>query len=135
MILFWAILFIEFEAITEGIVKKTLPNVSEFLFKEWVQNVTALILFLIWFFVIALPFDKYYVPIVKIILGFVFVRFMIFDLTWNIVRICFGDKISIWSYGTTKKYDLFMTKLGSFGWFIKFVLGCVGIAFLLGISA
>lgn len=129
MILFWAILFIEFEAIGEGLIKRKDPVWSEFVFEEWFQDVTAILLFLIWLVLIGLPFESYYVPVWKIIAGFVFVRFMIFDISYNLTA---GNK---WNYyGTKKKYDLFMIKLGGFGWFLKIIFGIMGICFLLGYS-
>ena len=129
MILFWAILFIEFEAIGEALIKRNDPVWSDFVFEEWFQDVTAILLFLIWFVLIGLPFEAYYVPVWKIIAGFVFVRFMIFDISYNLTA---GNR---WNYyGTKKKYDKFMVKLGGFGWFLKLVFGAVGIAFLLGWS-
>jgi hypothetical protein len=126
MILLAAILFILAEAITEGLIKRHSPAVSAIIFKWWVQWIIAVVLFGIWL-VIAL--QLYYVPIVKLIIGFIFVRFLVFDVVWNIVR---GVK---WNYyGTTKLYDRIMIRLGSFGWFIKAVAGIVGIVFLMGWS-
>jgi hypothetical protein len=122
-----ALLFILVEAITEALIKKRYPQ--SFIFKGWVQWVIAIGLFLIWLFAIALPFDKYYVSTVKLILGFIFVRFLIFDVVWNLT---FGVK---WNYyGTTKLYDRIMSELGGFGWFMKGVIGLIGICFLIGIQ-
>jgi len=129
MILLYAILFIEFEAITEGLIKRKDPVWSEFVFEEWFQYVTAILLFLVWFLVIALPFDAYFVPVWKIITGFVLVRFFMFDVIWNVTR-----GVAWNYYGTTKLYDRIMTKLGGFGWFLKIICGIVGTCFLLGID-
>jgi hypothetical protein len=127
MILFYAILFILAEAITEALIKQSHPG--SIIFKWWVQWIIAIGLFVIWLFALALPFDKYYVPDTKLVIGFVFVRFAIFDIIWNLAR---GVK---WNYyGTTKLYDKIMFALGSFGWFMKFVFGVIGIIFLIGIS-
>jgi len=127
MILLLAILFILFEAITEALIKKRYP--SSFIFKWWFQWIIAIALFAIWLFVIALPFDKYYVETWKLITGFVFVRFAVFDLAFNLT---FGLK---WNYyGTTKLYDRIMAELGSWGWMMKLILGIIGIVFLLGIE-
>ena len=124
MILFFAILFILFEAIGEGLLKRY--SLADFIFKWWLQWIIAIILFGVWF-VIALNFNGYYVPTWKLITGFIFVRFAIFDVTWNLAR---GVK---WNYyGTTKLYDRIMFALGEWGWFMKFVLGIVGICFLMG---
>lgn len=76
---------------------------------------------------IALQFNEYFVPVVKMILGFVFVRFAIFDIAWNLSR---GVE---WNYyGTTKLYDRIMYELAEWGWFLKAIAGAVGIVFLMG---
>jgi len=65
----------------------------------------------------------------KVFVGFVFVRFFMFDVIWNLTR---GMK---WNYyGSVKLYDRIMTKFGGFGWFVKIICGIVGICFLLGLS-
>lgn len=128
MILFWAILFIEFEAIGEALIKRHFPVLSGFIFKWWVQWVIVALLFALWL-CIALNFDRYYVPIWKIVMGFIFVRFMLFDVSYNI-----ASNLPLKYYGTTKLYDRIMTELGSWGWFMKLVLGVMGICFLLGYS-
>ena len=126
MILLFSILWTILEAVSEGLLKRYYPEQTELLFKWWLQWIIAIILFGVWF-VIALNFNGYYVPTWKLITGFVFVRFAIFDVTWNLAR---GVK---WNYyGTTKLYDRIMTELGGFGWLMKFVLGIVGICFLMG---
>lgn len=126
MILLTAILFILTEAITEGLIKRHSPAVSAIIFKWWVQWIIVVVLFVIWL-IIALQF--YYVPIVKLVIGFVFVRFLVFDVVWNIVR---GVR---WNYyGNTKLYDRIMIRSGSFGWFIKAIAGIMGIVFLMGWS-
>lgn len=124
----YAILFICGEAIGEGLIKRHSPAVSSILFKWWIQWLISLVLFGIWF-VIAVNYDKYYVPVWKLIAGFIFVRFLVFDVVWNLVR---GVR---WNYyGTTKLYDRIMASLGSWGWFMKLVCGIVGIVFLMGWS-
>ena len=127
MILLYAILFILFEAIGEGLLKRYYPEKTKLLFKWWVQDITAIGLFCIWLFAIALPFDTYYVPTLKIIIGFVFVRFLIFDIAYNLSN---GQK---WNYyGTTKLYDRIMVSLEGLGWMAKTICGIVGICFLIG---
>lgn len=119
-----AILTILAEAIGEGLLKRF--NKAEWLFGGFLQWLIAIFLFGVWF-VIAYHFDNYYVETWKLITGFVFVRFMIFDVAWNIAR---GVK---WNYyGTTKLYDRTMNRLGGFGWFVKLVAGIVGVCFLMG---
>jgi hypothetical protein len=65
----------------------------------------------------------------KLIAGFIGVRFLIFDVAINLA---WGQKWSF--YGTKKWYDRTMTKLGSWGWFMKLICGIVGIVFLMGWS-
>lgn len=125
MLLFTAILFIAFEAIAEGLSKR-FNFADDFLFDAWVQWVIALLMFGVWF-IVSLHFDGYFVPVWKMITGFVFVRFAIFDVLWNLSR---GVE---WNYyGTSKWYDRVMYELGSFGWFLKAIAGAVGIVFLMG---
>jgi hypothetical protein len=129
ILLITVLIFITFEAITEALIKMYRPKLSAIVFKWWLQWIIAIALFAIWLFAIALPFDKYYVPTIKLILGFIFVRFLIFDLAWNLT---FGVKWNF--YGTTKLYDRIMAELGGFGWFMKLVIGLIGICFLIGIQ-
>jgi len=126
MILLLALFFISFEAVSEALIKKHCPKLSEVIFKWWLQKIMAIVLFVIWF-IIAFNFDRYYFQTWKLIAGFVFVRFMIFDVIWNLVR---GVK---WNYyGTTKLYDRIMASLGGFSWWIKICCGIVGVCFLMG---
>ena len=130
MLLITAILFIASEAIAEGLIKRHLPNLAEFIFKISIQWAIAILLFVLWLFVLALPFDNFYVPIGKLIAGFVLVRFTIFDVLWNLAR---GVR---WDYcGTTKLYDRIMFELGGFGYLLKFVAAFMGVCFLLGIES
>lgn len=127
MILIYALCFILGEAIVEGLLKRF--SLAEFIFDDFVQWVIAIFLFGVWFIVLALSFDTYYVPIWKLILGFIFVRFLVFDIVFNLA---WGQR---WFYyGTKKLYDRVMTKLGSWGWFMKLVCGIVGTIFLLGVA-
>ena len=81
MILLLAILLILAEAIGEGLLKRF--NKAEWLFGGFIQWLTAIFLFALWF-VIAYHFDNYYVETWKLITGFVFVRFGIFDIAYNL---------------------------------------------------
>lgn len=71
------------------------------------------------------PFE--YKPILKILIGYVLLRFALFDIIWNISA---GQ--DWFYYGITKAYDIFMSKLGGWGWFIKIISGIWGVAWLLG---
>ena len=121
-----AIIVILIESVTEGLLKRFNSPINEIIFDVWIQWVIALMFFLIWL-IWAVHFDGYYVPVEKMIIGFVFVRFATFDVTWNLAR---GVK---WNYyGVTKWYDRVMYDLGSFGWMLKVIAGIVGGVFLLG---
>lgn len=126
MILLYAFLVILFEAISEALIKQSHPG--SFIFKGFIQWIIAIGLFAVWFWLMQ-GFDKYYVENWKLITGFVFVRFMIFDLVYNIT---FGNPL--FYYGTTKLYDRIMAELGGWGWMVKGILGIMGIIFLLGKS-
>jgi hypothetical protein len=66
-----------------------------------------------------------YKPIVKILIGYVLLRFAIFDVVWNLAA---GQS---WNYyGVTKVYDKIMTELGSIGWLLKFIAGFWSIMWL-----
>jgi len=122
MLLITALIIILTEAIGEGILKRFKP--ASFVFDKYIQWVIAIFLFALWFI---LAYHFCYVPIWKLLAGFVFVRFAIFDISYNLSN---GQK---WNYyGTVKWYDRTMAKLGSFGWFMKFVVFLpMGIVFLL----
>ena len=130
MILLTCIIIILIEAVTEGLLKRFISPINEIIFDAWVQWVIALMMFGSWF-IWAIHFDGYYVPVWKMITGFVFVRFAIFDVAINLA---WGQK---WDYyGTVKWYDRKMAALGSFGWFVKFfICAPVGVCFLLGIES
>ena len=128
MILIYAIAIILIEAVTEGLLNRFNSPINEIIFDAWIQWVIALMFFGSWF-IWAIHFDGYYVPIWKIITGFVFVRFLIFDVAYNLSA---GNKW--YYYGTGKWYDRTMYKLGSFGWMLKGISGIIGTIFLLGYS-
>lgn len=67
--------------------------------------------------------DKFIV----IVIGFFLLRFGLFDSIWNIAA---GQEWNF--YGSTKWYDQFMTKLGSWGWMMKAIATFWGIAWLIG---
>lgn len=63
--------------------------------------------------------------LIKILIGYVLLRFALFDSIWNISA---GQ--NFFYYGTTKIYDRFMASLGSWGWMWKFVSLVWGVAWL-----
>jgi hypothetical protein len=122
-----ALIFILFEAVTEGLLKRF--NKADWLFVNWVQWLTAFALFASWFVLVALPFDNYSVPIWKQVLGFIFVRWLYFDFIYNLFA---GNR---WDYyGSKKTYDKIMTALGEWGLMMKIICGIIGVCFLLGID-
>ena len=115
----------------DAVANKYYPDLNKVLRKFNIPIV--LLAFLIWAALVyfLIPND---IPYWKLFFGYWFIAFLVSDLAWNLTTILLGTKISIWYYGTTKRYDRVMTKLGSWGWFVKGILGIVGIVFLLGIQ-
>jgi len=126
MLLITCLIIILIEAVSEGLLKRFNSSINEVIFDAWIQWVIALMMFFIWF-IWAVHFDGYYVPIEKMIIGFVFVRFATFDVAINLA---WGQPW--YYYGVTKWYDRTMFQLGSFGWMLKAIAGIVGGVFLLG---
>lgn len=132
MILIYAILFILIQPVVEAVQNNYRPEWSPVVRKLNIP--VRIIIGVTWFLTCTSP-TIYYVPTGKLIAGYVFVLFMIYDTIWNITSKILGKKISLWYYGDTKWYDQVMTELGSFGWFLKlFVFGPMGVIFLLGWS-
>lgn len=131
MILIYAILFILIQPIAEAIQNNFKPEWNPIVRKLNIP--VRIIIAVIWFFTCTSP-TIYFVPTGKLIAGYVFVLFMIYDSIWNLTSIILGKKISIWYYGDTKKYDQIMTELAEWGWMIKVIFGIMGIVFLLGIN-
>lgn len=124
MLLIYALIFILVEAIGEGLLKRF--NKAQWLFDNFIQAVVAVFLFSVWF-IIAYHFNGYYVPVWKMIAGFIGVRFLFFDIAYNLSA---GN--TWYYYGTRKWYDRTMAKLGSWGWMVKVICGIIGVVFLLG---
>lgn len=126
MVLLFTLLFNALEAVYESLYdkgKKSPSAIFEFVLKVGVVA-TCLYYYSGWHFL-------WYkiIPLWQVFLGFILIRFAIFDLIWNLTR---GMK---WNYyGTVKLYDRIMAKFGGFGWFVKIICGIVGVCFLLGIE-
>ena len=131
MILIYAILFILIQPIAEAVQNNFKPEWNPVVRKLNIP--VRIIIAVTWFFTCTSP-TIYYVPTGKLIAGYVFVLFMLYDSTWNLTSIILGKKISIWYYGDTKWYDRTMAKLAEFGWMLKVICGTMGICFLLGIN-
>jgi len=125
MILLLTILWHSLEAIADGLYdkgKKTISSIVEFINKLVAIGTTAYVTY-------GVVVGSINIPVWKLIAGFVFIRFLIFDTIYNLTR---GLP---WNYvGSTKLYDKVLAKTGSWGWFLKAILGIVGIAFLLGLK-
>ena len=65
--------------------------------------------------------------LIKVIIGYILLRFALFDIIWNISA---GQ--DLFYYGTTKLYDRIMTSLGSWGIMWKCIALVWGVAWLLG---
>jgi hypothetical protein len=130
LILTLAICFNGLEATLEAVFLKFNPAIHKFI--ERFHTLVVLFVFLVWAGAVHfIPNETLYW---KLFLGYWFIRFLIYDTVWNATSIVCGADISIWYYGDVKLYDRIMKKLVSWGWFMKVVLGVVGIVFLLGIK-
>lgn len=123
MNLILAIFLIVFEAVFEGLKTAGLHVPSEIVEFVYLSCITLIAFaYLNRKMVFNDPGIKSFI---KVIIGYILLRFCLFDIVWNISA---GQH---WNYyGTTKLYDKFMTALGSWGWFIKFCCGFMSIAFL-----
>ena len=129
LILITALLFIALEAIGEGLILKHSSAISEVIFDWWVQVIIALLLFGGWL-MIAVGLDGDY-SVIKLIVGFVLLRFAVFDPMFNI-----SAGLNINYIGGRKLYDRVLkwiaTKWGMGGiWFARAIALFWGIAWLL----
>lgn len=72
--------------------------------------------------------SRFPIPPAKIILGYFFIKYALFDYFYNIIR---GESLMHYDNNV---YGEIMTSLSSWGVFMKFVLGIVAIAFLVGLN-
>ena len=126
MILLLSILTNALEAIYEGLYdngKKTIAGILELIQK-------AVGVFTVAYITSDLLTHHIYIPIWKLIVGFILIRFLIFDYIYNITR-----GLSLTYIGNTKLYDKFLNTVpGHFIAFVKIILGLMGTCFLLGLS-
>lgn len=61
-----------------------------------------------------------------IIAGYILLRLALFDIIHNI-----SAGLPILYIGTTKLFDIFIVKLASWGWFMRFIGGIIGLTWLL----
>jgi len=131
MILLTAIILILLEGIYEGLKTrgKHIASASvEFVFLALVTSLA-----LAFMSGRVTPFDYLDIPFWKIMFGYLFLRIGLFDLVWNL-----SAGKGIYYIGNTKLYDKFWGWLMQKGkvapvliWFVKFVLVCISIAWLL----
>jgi hypothetical protein len=134
MYLLVALFLIIFEAVPEGLAlggHKTIAGIIEFIYRAGIT------LTVFAFFTKQYPDDRklyetglritYSVNFWWIIAGYVLLRFALFDIIHNI-----SAGIPTFSVGSTKVFDIVMSKLGSWGWFLKFCCALPGITFLMG---
>jgi len=72
------------------------------------------------------------VQFIRVIIGYVFLRFSIFDPIWNLAA---GQPINF--VGSTKLFDKFLQEIRNLWgmnsvWFVRFIAGFWGVAWLLG---
>jgi len=125
IILILALFFIVFEAVHEGLKirkKHITSGVIEFIYLA----VVILSLFA-WVMGIRFPYYIDSAPYLKVIGGYLLLRFALFDLIWNI------SADQRWFYlGRTKLYDRFLSKVPTgFIWFIKVICIPLALAWLL----
>jgi hypothetical protein len=124
-----ALFLIVFEAVPEGLAlagHKTIAGLIEFVF---LAGVTLTVFA---YFTTQYPsyYSRYRIPLNTnywfIIVGYVLLRLALFDIIHNI-----SAGLPILYIGTTKLFDIFIVKLASWGWFMRFIGGIIGLTWLL----
>jgi hypothetical protein len=129
MVIILAIFLILFESAYEGFKTRSLDVLSEFI--EGFYRLVVTSFAFLWLCDIAVPIVIDHVPVIKVLIGYILLRFAIFDVLWNL---CAGMSLNY--IGNTKLYDKFLQKIRSLWgigtiWFVRFVALCVSLAFLL----
>lgn len=130
MILITATLFIAFEAIGEGLIKRHSEAISAIIFKEWMQVLILAILFLTWF-AVAVRLDEYY-PVIKLVVGYILFRYALFDALFNV-----SAGLDINYIGSKKAYDKILSWIRDMWgmgtiWFTKIIALLWAVAWLIG---
>ena len=123
-VLIMAILLIAFEAIYEGLKARKFhiaSEIVEFVYLFLITSVAFLwLLNITWITV-------WYIPAYKVIIGYIFLRFAIFDFIWNLSA---GQ--SLFYRGKTKLFDKIFAKVPTnFLTFVKIILFIISIVWLL----
>lgn len=134
MLLLAALFLIIFEAVYEGLQIRGWKGIAGII--EFIYLAVIIIAFFAYTLNILFPFHTLTwmeVPLWKTLLGFVFLRFALFDLFWNI-----SAGVSLFYIGKTKYFDKFWQWLIAKGriaiglvWFLRFILFCIALAWLL----
>jgi hypothetical protein len=129
MNLLLALFLIIFEAVFEGLRTGGHLLASEIIEATYLIGISfmtfAFISFhkqLIW---LESKWNVYLPSFLKIFIGYILLRFALFDVIWNI-----SAEQNLFYYGTVKVYDRFMASLGSWGWMWKGISLIWGIAWL-----
>jgi len=124
-----ALFLIVFEAVYEGLVVR-----GKSLASEVVELVYRAVLTLVLFAWVtgAKSIINIDIQFIRIIVGYVFLRFSIFDVIWNFAA---GQPINF--VGSTKLFDKFLQEIRNLWgmnsiWFVRFIAGFWGVAWLLG---
>lgn len=124
--LFVALFLIVFEAVPEGLAlggHKTIAGVFEFVF------LAGITLTVFGFFTkqcTCFKWITYNENYWYLVIGYVLLRFALFDIVYNISAVQ-----PVFFIGTTKLFDIIMTKLGAFVWVLKLLAFVWGTAWLL----
>jgi len=115
-------LFLLIEAVFEGLRTGGHLLAAELVEVVYLAGITF-IMFL--WYNIEFSFDTKIASFWKVIIGYILLRFALFDTIWNISA---GQ--DLFYYGTTKVYDRFMASLGTWGWMWKGISLIWGVAWL-----
>lgn len=131
MLIIFVLFLIIFEAIHEALYDnnhKTLSGIIEFVYLSVIT--LSILSWLRGLYI----FDITYIPFIKIVLGYLFLRFALFDAVYNLLR-----NLPLFYVGDTKLFDKILTRFFKWTGFpkehflamIKICLLCVGITFLI----
>jgi len=124
-----ALFLIVFEAVYEGLAIRGKHLASEVV--ELVYRAVLILVLFAWVTGIK-SIINIDVQFIRIIVGYVFLRFSIFDVIWNFAA---GQPINF--VGSTKLFDKFLQVIRNLWgmnpiWFVRFIAGFWGVAWLLG---
>ena len=116
-------LFLLLEAVFEGLRTGGHYLASELVEVVYLVGITPMVF--AWFNKVHIAYETKLVSFIKVLIGYLLLRFALFDIIWNISA---GQ--DLFYYGTTKLYDRIMTYLGSWGLMWKCISLVWGIAWL-----